>query len=214
MPKSRSASTLDSELAARKLRSLIRSGELAPGDRLVERPLAERLGLSRVPVREALRELVTDGFAAERPTGGVVVRRHSTAEVEELLEISHALDAVAVRRLLDEPSSRLEPVRRVLAEAEKALRGDDTVMAVEANARFHAVLLDVAPTPMLRELTTPLRGRLHWLLQQHADPADIHHEHAALVEAIAAGDRAATERLLATHLATSRAALRQDEENR
>lgn len=70
-------SELDRDRAVTTLRGLIVDGRLTPGQRLVERTLASELGLSRVPVREALQILVAEGFAAERPTGGVVVRQHA-----------------------------------------------------------------------------------------------------------------------------------------
>ncbi|WP_375002897.1 GntR family transcriptional regulator [Aeromicrobium sp. CTD01-1L150] len=206
MPKSRTAGLLDVDHATAHLRELIIDGRLRPGDRLVERTLAETLELSRVPVREALRALVAEGFAIERPTGGVAVRDHDADEVLELLEVSHALDAVAARRMLAEATD-VTPLRTVLAEAERAVSDDHHEAAMQANARFHEVLVRTAPAPVVREMTATLRTRLRWLLQQHADPAAIHREHVALTDALQAGDDQRVDALLAQHLLTSRAAL-------
>lgn len=206
MPKSRTAGLLEVDHATAHLRELIIEGRLRPGDRLVERALAETLELSRVPVREALRALVAEGFAVERPTGGVAVRDHDADEVLELLEISHALDAIAVRRMLA-TATDVSPLRAVLGEAERAVADGHHEAAMRANARFHEVLVRTAPAPVVREMTASVRTRLRWLLQQHADPAAIHREHVALTDALEAGDRAQVDALLSEHLRTSRDAL-------
>ena len=208
MPKTRIAGRLDADQATDRLRELIVDGQLAPGDRLVERSLATQLGLSRVPVREALQNLVGEGFATARPTGGVTVRRHGREEVAELLEISHALDAVAARRVL-QARTDLAPLRAVLADADRALTEGRSTEAAALNARFHEVLLEIAPAPMVRETTRPLRRVLRWLLRQHPDAATIQHEHVGLVDALEAGDADRFEHLLLAHARTSRQALQE-----
>ena len=75
------------------------------------------------------------------------------------------------------------------------------------NARFHEVLTEVAGGPLLRSLLAGLSERMRWLLTQHGDPATIHAEHVALLDAVLAGDPVLVERLGAQHLSTSRAAL-------
>lgn len=205
MPKSRVAGALEVDHTVDALRSLIVDGDLAPGERLVERPLAERLGTSRVPVREALQRLVADGFAASRPTGGVVVRQHDDEEVAELLEISHALDAVAARRL-QRAGTDLAPLHEVLAATRRALDVGDHVAAVASNARFHEVLTDLSPAPVVRETSAPVRRLLDWLMRQHADAAVVHDEHVALVEALASDDAERLESVLRQHARTSLAA--------
>lgn len=206
MPKSRAAGALEVDQATDRLRELIVDGDLSPGDRLIERSLATTLGLSRVPVREALQNLIGEGFATARPTGGVAVRRHGRQEVAELLEISHALDAVAARRLLAARTD-LAPLRTVLDDAGHALAEGRLTEATALNARFHEVMLEIAPAPMVRETTRPLRRVLRWLLRQHPDAATIQREHAALVDVLEAGDADRLEHLLLDHARTSLEAL-------
>lgn len=206
MPKSRAQGALAVDDATDRLRALVVSGEIAPGERLVERHLAERLGLSRIPVREALQTLVAEGFAVERRTGGVAVREHRADDVAELLEIAHALDAVACRRMLVARTDVAE-LREVLDRGARALAEDRHADAVELNARFHAVLTDLAPAPMVRETTRPLRQVLGWLLRRHADPGLIHAQHVSLVDALESGDGARLEQVLGAHARTSLEAL-------
>lgn len=189
------------------VRALIVSGELRPGTRLVERTLAERLGVSRVPVREALRDLVAEGYAATRATGGIAVRDYPTEEVAELFEIRGALESILLRRATGGVSPEGERRLRACLDATgSALAMGDRAGAVAGNARFHEVLADVAAGPLLRGLLDGVRERMRWLLRQHEDPAAMHAEHVALLDAVLAGDLPGVELLAAHHLATSRAA--------
>ena len=190
------------------LLGLIVTGELRPGARLVERKLADRLGVSRVPVREALRDLEAQGYAVTRPTRGIQVREYSAAEVDELFEIRAALEAILLRRATGGlPPDAVERLRACLAATAADLAAGDRAAAVAGNARFHQVLTDVAAGPQLRSLLDGLGERMRWLLTQHGDPAAIHAEHVALLDAVLVGDLTSVERLGAQHLSTSRAEL-------
>ncbi len=191
-----------------ELRGRIIDGTLPPGARLVERALAAELEVSRVPVREALRDLAAEGYAVARPTRGIAVRDYPAAEIDELFEIRAALEAVLVdRALAGMPADGVARLRDSLEPARAALAAGDHAAAIAANARFHEALEDVAAGPLLRGLLAGIRDRMRWLLRQHGDPAAILAEHEALVGAIVGGDRDAAERLLREHLRTSRAAL-------
>ena len=191
-----------------RIRREIVAGTLAPGERLVERTLAADLGVSRVPVREALRDLVAEGYAVDRATRGIAVRDYPAADIDELFEIRGALESVLLHRAVAGlPESGAAQLRRCLDEARCALDVDDRAGAVAANARFHEVLAEVAAGPMLRGMLLGIRDRMRWLLRQHGDPAQIHAEHVALLDAITDGDRPEAERLFQQHLSTSRTAL-------
>jgi DNA-binding GntR family transcriptional regulator len=190
-----------------ELRRRIVDGELAPGARLVERTLATDLGVSRVPVREALHALTAEGFVEERPRRATVVRVLTARDVEDLFDVREALEEVLCRRV----AQRLDADGRaalveVLARGDDALARGDRSAAVRANADFHAVLLGVSRSPLLASLLEPLGGRMRWLLQQHDDPGAIHAEHREIYAALDAGDVDRAGALARRHLETSRAA--------
>jgi DNA-binding GntR family transcriptional regulator len=191
-----------------RIRRLIVDGTLRPGNRLVERNLAAELGVSRVPVREALRDLVAEGYAVDRTTRGIAVRDYPAEEIEELFEIREALEAVLLRHALaGVPASGETSLRQCLDVCRSALDDGDLAAAVAANAQFHQVLAVVAAGPTMRGLLLGIQDRMQWLLRQHGNPAEIHAEHEALLDAIVAGDQLEAERLFHQHLSTSRAAL-------
>lgn len=190
------------------IRSRIIEGKLPPGARLVERSLATELGVSRVPVREALRDLVSEGYAIDRATRGIAVRDYPDEEIAELFEIRAALEGVLLRQALTGlPVDGEARLRGCLEDARSAIRERDLPAAVTANAQFHQVLEEAAAGPMLRSMLLGIRNRTRWLLRQHSDPAVILTEHELLLDAIVRGDTAAAERVFHQHLATSRRAV-------
>ena len=190
-----------------RIRLRIVDGTIAPGARLVERNLAVELGVSRVPVREALRDLVAEGYAVDRATRGIAVRTYPAAEIDELFEIRAALEGVLMgRALAGLPADGAAALHACLEETRSALDVGDLAAAVAGNARFHEVLADVAAGQMLHEMLLGIRDRMRWLLRQHGDPAQIHAEHGELLAAIVRGDRQRAEELFRQHLSTSRTA--------
>lgn len=91
----------------RHLRDTILCGLLSPGERLVETAIAERLGVSRTPVREALRSLEAEGWVEARPRLGYVVKAISEKEVEEICEIRVAIEGIAIRWAFERDRERL-----------------------------------------------------------------------------------------------------------
>ena len=110
-----------------------------------------------------------------------VVRGLSSEDVDELFDLREALEVLVCRRAavrLDGPGG--EALRAVLDEAGDALAAGDVDAAVGANARFHAVLLQVSRSPALQSVLEPVNGRLQWLLRQHPDPQVLYEEHRAI----------------------------------
>ena len=173
-------------------------GAHAPGSRLVERTIAAELGVSRIPVREALQSLVAEGFAVDRVTRGIAVRTYDPAEIAELAEVGAALERVLIGSMpLDEGG--LARLCAVLEEAKSAIDADDVPAAVAANGRFHDVLATLGEGTIAHEVFATVAERRRWLLAQHSDPAPIHAEHVDLYEALAAGDRARAQQIAEDH---------------
>lgn len=203
---------MDSDTPFRPLRADVRSairdrivsGEYTPGQRLVERRIATELNVSRVPVREALHGLVLEGFAVDRATRGIAVRRYDEAEIADLAQVGAALESVLVRRLAENRRrDQLDRIAAALARADHALEQDDRPAAVAANADFHATLEQLAAGTVVGEVLDTVGARRRWLLRQHADPAAMHAEHVRLYEAIEGGDVELAVRIVDEHAATS-----------
>jgi len=172
-----------------EIRQRIADGRLPPGSKMVERELAAELGVSRVPVREALRMLETEGFVQVVPRRGVVVRHLSRRDVEELFDVREALEVLATRRATERATpDELAGIRRIIDEGDAALARGDTPAGQQSNDAFHDALVSLAHNELLAGLLEPLQGRLHWLFRQNEDLAELVHEHRELYEAIASGD--------------------------
>ena len=187
-----------------QIRERIMSGMYAPGGRLVERTIAMELGVSRIPVREALHGLVLEGFAIDRETRGIAVRSYRPAQIAELAEVGAALERVLVGTVaIDVDTHGLVPLRAVLDEAQEAIDSGDLATAIAANARFHAVLAELGSGTIAHEILAGVSERRRWLLSQHSDPAPIHAEHVALYDALLDGDRTRAQQIVEDHVRTT-----------
>ncbi|WP_407645530.1 GntR family transcriptional regulator [Amycolatopsis alkalitolerans] len=189
-----------------ELRERIVTGKLKPGDRLVERDLAEGLGVSRLPVREAIRALESEGFLETPSPRRVVVRQLSRVDVEELFDVREALEVLAcglaAERAGDTGLARLEEILKRAAEATDSGQG---ARITEANNRFHEEILAVADHRLLSSLMHPLEGRLAWLTGQNEHWNDLLTEHRRLYDAIASGDPERAKACALEHVRVNRA---------
>ena len=171
------------------LRQEIIAGRLLPGDRLVERELAERFGVSRVPVREAIRALVVEGFVLFETPRRTVVRRLTRADVAELFELREALEVyatgLAARRATRADLAELEAL---LDRAADATEADDAEAITDINTRFHDRILAMAGNSLLISVMEPVDGRLRWLTRQNEEWSQLLAEHRELYAAIVSGD--------------------------
>lgn len=171
------------------LRQDIIAGRLRPGDRLVERELAERFGVSRVPVREAIRALVAEGFVLFESARRTVVRRLTPADVKELFELREALEVYAAGLAASRATPQaLAELRQLLDSAAEATKSDDAEAITDVNTRFHDRILALAGNSLLISVMEPVDGRLRWLTRQNTEWPQLLTEHQELYEAIASGD--------------------------
>ncbi|MGW7790942.1 GntR family transcriptional regulator [Streptomyces tricolor] len=173
------------------LREDIIAGRLGPGDRLVERELAERFGVSRVPVREAIRALVAEGFVLFESARRTVVRRLTPADVRELFELREALEVYAAGLAASRATPEaLAELRDLLDQAARATQAEDAETITDINTRFHDRVLAMAGNGLLISVMEPVDGRLRWLTRRNEEWPQLLTEHRALYEAIASGDPA------------------------
>lgn len=168
------------------LRLDIVEGRLAPGDRLVERDIAERLGVSRSPVREAVRQLMFEGFLVALSPRRIVVRELSRSDVEDLYDVREGLEWLTAGLVVQHADADdILALRRQLDETGRA-KDDETRHRL--SNQFHEVLSDMARNPVLTSMARPIKGRMEWLLQQNTDFERILDEHTMIVDLIEARD--------------------------
>ncbi|MDT8344000.1 MAG: GntR family transcriptional regulator [Thermohalobaculum sp.] len=180
----------------------IRRGALPPGARLRESELAERLGISRTPVREAIRMLESDGLVVHAPRAGATVRRLDHSEVVELYEMRAVLEGAAARlaaRAAGEAEiAELEALNAEIASA------PDAATAYELNRQFHRLLLEAAKNRYLVRSMNALQQTLTILGPTTlADPERAEQavaEHARVLAALAARDGARAEAEMRAHI--------------
>jgi DNA-binding GntR family transcriptional regulator len=171
------------------LRQEIISGGLRPGDRLVERELAERFGVSRVPVREAIRALVAEGFVHFETPRRIVVRRLTPNDVKELFELREALEVYAAGLAATRATPQdLAEVEELLDRAAAATEAGDAETITDVNSRLHDRIVAMADNSLLIEALEPVAGRLRWMTRRNEEWPQLLVEHRELYEAIASGD--------------------------
>lgn len=195
----------ESERVTRLLRDEILDGLRPPGARLVERDIAAELGVSRLPIRDALRTLVAEGLVTARPRTWAVVREFTAEDIADLNEVRSALEVLtfqlaAQRRTRDGLARLRSDVDAELAAA----RAGDAVMARRAAADFHETVISLAANELLSELGRTMRSRMRWLLAQHDELMAVAVEHEELYTAIADRDVDRTVTLVQRHIAQGR----------
>ena len=187
---------------------MILRGEIKAGERINEPDIAARLNVSRVPVREALRELESSGLVEARKHSGVFVRKLGADEVRGLYELRALLDGFAGRRAAELP----EDARSRLADAldasvgrmEQALAPTNVSAYYSENLRFHWLMVEAAGNAALQETYRNIVQKLHLSrltnLSQGLGMAASVADHRQIAAALRSGDAVATEQLLARHV--------------
>ncbi|MEV5608550.1 GntR family transcriptional regulator [Streptomyces sp. NPDC052225] len=195
----------ESERVTRALRDQIIDGTRGPGSKLVEREIAAELGVSRLPVRDALQRLAGEGLVTPRPRTWAVVREFTPSDIADLSEVRSALELLGFRLAAQRRTrAGLARLRADLdAELAAAAAGDGPA-ARRAAANFHETVTDLADNELLSELDATLRSRMRWLLGQHDDFDAVAEEHEELYRAIEARDVEGVQELAVAHLEASR----------
>jgi GntR family transcriptional regulator of vanillate catabolism len=201
--------------AVLRLRELILSGEFAPGERLSELPLVDRLGVSRTPLRLALAALDHEGLLQRRARGGYVVREFTKGDISDAIELRGVLEGTAARFAAERGAStgELDALRTTNDEIAQIVHRSDYesfVRYLDLNEQFHAKLLALARSPMLERalegiVSLPFAGPSAFVLAEAELPASrqilviAHRHHAGLIEAIERRQSARAESLAREH---------------
>ncbi|MFD8976390.1 GntR family transcriptional regulator [Streptomyces sp. NPDC059593] len=193
-----------------ELRERIIEAEFPAGTRLVEREIAEELRVSRVPVREAMQRLETEGFLSVRPRRGSVVTEFGPEDAEHLFDVRENLEGLAARLAARHAggAQELRALEELLARARAAAESGRLREAVSLNADFHRAVVGLSGNPLLVELMAPLDSRLRRLFRLTSAASDgepMCGAHERLYEAIRDRDEAGAESLARAHVAATRA---------
>jgi DNA-binding GntR family transcriptional regulator len=180
---------------------------LKPGQRLVERDLAEELKVSRIPLREALRLLAAEGLVVLVPHRGALVSPFTPVDVRDLFDVRESVEVLAARLAARRADRQgLGALAQCLESARSATESGDEAEIAAANARFHAAILTLSDNALLETMMRPLNARMQWLfrLTSDRDPHQQCAEHTELYEAIAAADPARAGEVALRHVVSGR----------
>lgn len=176
--------------AYRELRRRILQNEMPPNAQYLEQELADALGMSRTPVREALIRLSEERLVEIRPRHGARILPVSVDDMREIYEMMTELEALAVRKLAERGLSRreLRYLEQVLAEMDAALARDDLMGWARHDEVFHAQLVDLTGNSRLSQVVATFRDQAHrarmQTLKLRPKPVNSNRDHASVVEAI------------------------------
>lgn len=194
------------ETIRRQLRSEILSGSIAPGDRLDQRELARRFAMSPTPIREAIRQLQSEGILVYSANQGVTVAEVTTDNIDELREIylmRRSLEPLAVELAHDLISrAQLAELRKIHASFEAAHEAADTETTRALNYTFHMEIYRIADAPRLLRFIEVLWGQFPWetlWLHDRGQEGPVK-EHAAILEALTSGSAEEAAECMAAHV--------------
>ena len=193
------------ELVLEALREAIKSGSLQPRERLMEIQLADELGVSRTPVREALRKLELEGFIVMVPRKGAYVSDLSMKDIADVFEIRAALEGLAAAMAADRiTEDELETMERLLVEKGEAIHQDDIDKLVEVDTKFHEAMYKASRNDRLTSIISNLREQIQrFRLTSLSVPGrkeDSLDEHRNILEAIQARDVQLARKLAQEHI--------------
>ena len=188
------------------LRQAILKGELKPGERLMEIQLANKLGVSRTPVREAIRKLELEGLVLMIPRKGAEVAEITRQDMEDVLEVRTALEELAVKDACDHiTDAQLSELKKASNEFKKALlEGKDLVTCADADMQFHDVILSATNNRRLIQMLNNLseqmyRYRMEYLKDERTHKTLIE-EHDAIRRALKKHDKVKAGAAIRVHI--------------
>ena len=183
----------------------IASGQIAPGERIIQEQIAQTLGVSRQPVQQALMLLRTQGVLQDAPGRGLIVSPLDVAHVQHMYDMRAVIEGLAARRAADFGAERAAKAGPALIEAgRRAVAGGSVAKMIAADMKFHEFMYALSGNPLIApamstHLTYTQRVMGEVLLRDE-EPRDIWDQHAEILAAVAAGDGDRAEALVRLHI--------------
>lgn len=199
---------------AGEIKRAILSARYRPGDRLVEGNLATSLGVSRNPVREALRQLEAEGFVEIAPRRGASVATIGLREAQEMFEVRAALEALSARLAAVRATDQdIEELDEIVVRGERAALNHRLEDLPDLNTEFHMRLVEVSGNRQMARMIAELRDRIQWIYSRHVERRAVPSwdEHRRLFDAIAAHDPESAAHIALHHIAAAQDAFAQGE---
>ena len=186
-----------------ELRTRIIDAQYRPGERLTEDRLAADFGVSRNPVREALRVVEAEGLVELQPRRGAVVATPDERTMRDMFATRAVLEPLGARIAAQRATAQeLAALRRLLDDARDATNDGDYVRVAELNSALHHAVMQMSGNRWLVQFSTAMYRHVHWVFRLGASHRAVHswEEHVRLVEALEAHDPSAAEDAARDHV--------------
>ncbi len=187
------------------LREAILRGDLVPGERLMELQLASKLGVSRTPIREAIRMLEQEGLAITIPRKGAIVAGMTEKDMQDVLEIREALEELSVQVACDKiTDEQITVLRETMENFKESLKSGDIKRMAEADVEFHNVIYQATDNPKLISMLSNLQEQMYRYRVEYLKNPDNHdqllQEHEAIYKGILEKDKDGVTQMIRRHI--------------
>lgn len=187
------------------LREAILRGDLVAGERLMELQLAAKLGVSRTPIREAIRMLEQEGLAITIPRKGAIVAGMTEKDMQDVLEIREALEELSVQVACDKiTDEEIEKLQKNMKNFEHSLKSGDLKKMAQADVEFHDVIYQATDNPKLINMLNNLREQMYRYRVEYLKNPENHEqllkEHEAIYKGIVEKDKQAVTNMIRKHI--------------
>ncbi len=196
------------------LREAILKGDLKPGERLMEMTLANKLGVSRTPIREAIRMLEQEGLAVTIPRKGAMVAKMTEKDLQDVLEIRDVLDELAVRAACERMTAlQFGELQSAMADFEEAIKTGNVREIVNADEAFHDVIYSMANNPKLESIVNNIRQQMYRYRYEYVKDSGVYQnlvlEHSMIVKGLEGRDIEYLKNVMHQHLTNQIDAVRE-----
>lgn len=193
------------EVVFHTLRNAILTGDIEPGERLMEIKLAQKLGVSRTPIREAIRKLELEGLVVMAPRRGAQVAKITENDMTEVLEVRAVLEGLAVELACEKVTKQQVAQMHVeMVAFEKAVQGNDAVAIAAQDVKFHDTIYHATGNRRLVQILNNLREQMYRYRMEYIKDEnkrqELVKEHENIVKAIEQGDKKKAKEYINLHI--------------